>query len=79
MIVMTCTNLPDIHCYDGFQIASAEAKGYSRKLAIVVEVVKSIETVVEPADTPEAAYERKFGKKPHHRMSLGTILNKLEG
>ena len=33
---------------------------------------------VEEVETPEDAYEKKFGKKPHHRMSLDTIIAALE-
>ena len=29
-------------------------------------------------ETPEAAYEKKFGKPPHHKMKLETIIKKLE-
>jgi hypothetical protein len=29
-------------------------------------------------ETPQEAYERKFGKPPHHRMKLETILERLK-
>lgn len=29
-------------------------------------------------ETPHEAYERKFGKPPHHRMKLETILERLK-
>lgn len=34
--------------------------------------------IEEVADSPEEAYKKKFGKSPHHKMSLDTIIKKLE-
>ena len=33
---------------------------------------------LSPIDSPEAAYERKFGKAPHHRLKLANIIAALE-
>lgn len=65
MLIMSHPKLPEIHCLDGICVEAAEAKGYHRKSH-------------EAVDTPEDAYERKFGKPPHHRMKLENILAALE-
>lgn len=43
------------------------------------EKVVSRETIeVETIETPEVAYEKKFGKPPHHKMKLDSIIAALE-
>lgn len=37
------------------------------------------ETKVDELASASAAYEKKFGEKPHHKMKLETILEKLNG
>lgn len=44
----------------------------------LVEEAKFVPRETEEVDTPEAAYERKFGKPPHFNMKLDTIIRKLE-
>lgn len=41
---------------------------------------RQILTQKKPAktETPQEAYERKFGRPPHHRMKLETILERLK-
>ena len=44
------------------------------------EIKKKIvpEVIAEEVETPEGAYEKKFGKKPHHRMTQDNIIAALE-
>jgi hypothetical protein len=39
---------------------------------------KDIVKEPEKVETPEEAYEKKFGKPPHHRMKLESIIEALE-
>lgn len=82
MILFSKPNSPDLECRDGGQVESAEAKGYTRKLSTAAPIAKEVLAPKiqhkEPVDTPEAAYERKFGKAPHHKMKLQTIIDALE-
>lgn len=77
MIVFSKPNSPDLECRDGPSIEAAEAKGYTRKMDNVAKAATNVALSAE-VDTPEDAYERKFGKAPHHRMKLESIIAALE-
>ena len=53
----------------------------SQKTVVESESLVTIpkkQTVVQVLETPAMRYEKKFGKKPHHRMAEKTILKALE-
>jgi len=68
-------------CIDHTKMADYESMGWS-----IHENLESAEKVVESDEKNDDAellaiaiadYETKFGEKPHHRMKLETILEKL--
>lgn len=72
------------------EMAGYESMGWSihENLAGVAEVFDQMPERTEPTETQDdtalrelavAEYEAKFGEKPHHRMKLDTILEKLNG
>ena len=48
------------------------------KVPKVQRETKDVSEDSEEIETPEDAYFKKFGKKPHHKMKLDTIIKKLE-
>jgi len=67
-------------CIDHTEMSGYESMGWS--IHENIEVVRvSIEESEEKAKLAMAVleYEQKFGEKPHHRMKLETILEKLNG
>ena len=71
------------------RIEPAEMEGYFSMGWVLDESGKPVEakesakesTKEETTDLDQAMleYEKKFGEKPHHRMKLDTILEKLNG
>jgi hypothetical protein len=46
---------------------------YNKKFGWILDEEKPVDV-----ETPEEAYEKKFGKPPHHRLKLDTIIKRLE-
>jgi hypothetical protein len=78
-------------CIDHTDMAGYESLGWSinENVELPVETEKQAELIDEPEtedqDNAEllalavAEYRKKFGEKPHHRMKLQTILDKVNG
>lgn len=70
------------------EVKANELSGWKLTPALTREDILKLKGLVEPkvvepteaeeVDTPEDAYERKFGKKPHHLMKLDTVIKRLE-
>ena len=75
--------LPPIECFDGITRDAALEQGYfvdkpTEQAAGGNMALQDLSPDAPPPDSPEAVYERKFGKKPHHRMHLDTIIAAIE-
>lgn len=68
-------------CIDHREMTGYESMGWSihENLEPAVEAVEVKIDDAELLAIAVAEYEAKFGEKPHHRMKLDTILEKVNG
>ena len=73
---MTAIKLDRTKSY-GEIIGSTDGSKYDQD-GHIFDVSGNLFQVEQYTETPEMAYEKKFGKPPHHRMKLENIIAAIE-